>query len=295
MSIPLTNAVWKHSKQKSGGLVVLLAIADYANQEGNAWPAVSTLAKKTRMSPRNVQRWLRKIECDGELLIIPNQSGHRTNTFRVCVCESKLTSKNESSDPDDADVGNGVTPASPIADASVSQSVSEPSIEPSSLSKAASEKIDLIQHAEAKQLFSKLSEDVFGTPLRDSHLPKDIEYWLDRALPLRREDWELIDWFYRLPDDHEVFTMTYSRQSMAALMENLPREIEKVRSIRKRLGLKKLSKKAERESRKEEGWTRERWAALQALFPGAADPGPFELLGRDIREQIDDKVLRTGG
>ena len=54
MSIHVTKAVWDYSKQqKSGALVVLLAIADYANERGMAWPAVSTLARKARMSTRN--------------------------------------------------------------------------------------------------------------------------------------------------------------------------------------------------------------------------------------------------
>jgi hypothetical protein len=130
MSIELTTAVWKHSKQKSGGLLVLLAIADYANKEGIAWPAVSTLAKKTRMSPRNVQRWLRKIEGDGELITIQNQSGHCTNRFRICVRESRLISNSDDCDPrDDAVVRKGMTRLSCIGDVSVGQFVSEPSIE----------------------------------------------------------------------------------------------------------------------------------------------------------------------
>jgi len=73
------------------------------------------------------------------------------------------------------------------------------SVEPYSLPVSHSERCDLIQHVEAKQLFGKLSQDVFGRELRENQWSGDMEYWLDKALPLKRKDWKLIDWFYKLP------------------------------------------------------------------------------------------------
>lgn len=68
MSIRVINAVWKHSRQKkSGVLLILLAIADYTNDDGLAFPAISTLAGKARMSKRNAQRWVCTLERDGEI------------------------------------------------------------------------------------------------------------------------------------------------------------------------------------------------------------------------------------
>jgi pyocin large subunit-like protein len=90
MSIELINAVWKHSQQKkSGALVVLQAIADYANADGIAWPAVATLARKTRMSKQNLQRWLSALQRDGELRILRNQGRHGTNNLQsLCTYTS---------------------------------------------------------------------------------------------------------------------------------------------------------------------------------------------------------------
>src|SRR5881296_2267397 len=86
MSIQLSRAVWEYSRQKkSGALVVLLAIADYVNDDGIAWPAVQTLARKARMSKRNVQRWLKILQADGELKILRNHGRHGSNLYKICL------------------------------------------------------------------------------------------------------------------------------------------------------------------------------------------------------------------
>jgi DNA-binding Lrp family transcriptional regulator len=62
------TAVWEHSQQTLGTRLVVLALADYAHDDGtNAFPSVSTLAKKAHMSERNVQYALRKLEQAGEI------------------------------------------------------------------------------------------------------------------------------------------------------------------------------------------------------------------------------------
>ncbi len=128
MSIELTSAVWKHSRQKSGGLLVLLALADYANADGIAWPAVPTLARKARMSRRNLQRWLSTVERDGELRILRNQGRRGTNIYRICV-PTHCKEKGDAHGTDDVCVAKSVTPVSSTNDASVIQSVSESLIE----------------------------------------------------------------------------------------------------------------------------------------------------------------------
>ena len=128
MSIPASKAVWDCSKQqKSGALVVLLAIANYANHDGIAWPAVSTLARKTRMSKRNVQRWLKALQGDGELKIFRNKGKHGSNLYKVCL---PLAERNTGviHDTNDTNVARCVTPASSTNDADVTQSINESSI-----------------------------------------------------------------------------------------------------------------------------------------------------------------------
>jgi hypothetical protein len=129
MSIHLTSAVWKHSRQKkSGGLLVLLAIADYANERGIAWPAVSTLARKARMSPRNVQRWLRCLERDGELKVLRNQGKCGANIYQIYL---PVGNPAEGDDHVTGDTcgAKPVTQVSSTTDVGVIQSVSESSIQ----------------------------------------------------------------------------------------------------------------------------------------------------------------------
>lgn len=51
---------------------MLLAIADFSDDEGRAYPSVPTLAQKCRMSKRNAQFILRNLEGSGELTIHVN-------------------------------------------------------------------------------------------------------------------------------------------------------------------------------------------------------------------------------
>jgi hypothetical protein len=83
MSIEAMSTVWKHSKRKGSGLLLLLAIADYANDDGAAWPSVDSLAKKCRMSIRNTQTLLTEMAGDGEITIDPQAGPHGTNIYRL--------------------------------------------------------------------------------------------------------------------------------------------------------------------------------------------------------------------
>src|SRR5947208_9033856 len=128
MSIEAISAVWKHSRQKSGGLLVLLALADYTNNEGIAWPALSTLARKIRMSKRNVQRWVRVLEKAGELEVRPNQGRKGSNIYKICLPTIGPHTP-DAGDIHDARVAKAVSPTSVMGDTIVTQSVSEPLLE----------------------------------------------------------------------------------------------------------------------------------------------------------------------
>lgn len=50
-------------------LLIALAIADYSNENGYAWPAIETLAHKARTSTRGAQEACREMEKDGMLRV----------------------------------------------------------------------------------------------------------------------------------------------------------------------------------------------------------------------------------
>lgn len=70
MSIRVMTRVWDHSKASEGALLVLLAIADCAHEDGTgAWPSLAEIGRKARLSERGVRYALRKLEEAGELAI----------------------------------------------------------------------------------------------------------------------------------------------------------------------------------------------------------------------------------
>jgi DNA-binding transcriptional ArsR family regulator len=70
VSIRVMTLVWDAAAVPVGRLLLLLALADAANDEGVCWPSVTTLARKCRTSDRTVQRHLRDLEAAGLLAIV---------------------------------------------------------------------------------------------------------------------------------------------------------------------------------------------------------------------------------
>jgi hypothetical protein len=83
MSIKAMSRVWDESPRKGSALLLLLAIADFANDEGAAWPSVDTLAKKCRMSRRNVQTLAGDLATDGDITIQENAGPNGCNIYRL--------------------------------------------------------------------------------------------------------------------------------------------------------------------------------------------------------------------
>lgn len=87
MSIKVMASVWEHSRQEGTALLMLLAIADNANEYGEAWPGIKSLAEKCRMKERQAQRLIHKLEDAGELKIAIQQGADtptgRTNMYTV--------------------------------------------------------------------------------------------------------------------------------------------------------------------------------------------------------------------
>lgn len=85
MSMEIMTRVWECSKQKGTPLLLMLAIADNANHEGVAFPGVPYLARKTRMSERQVQRVLQTLDDSGELAVVWSAGRKNTNIYYVLV------------------------------------------------------------------------------------------------------------------------------------------------------------------------------------------------------------------
>jgi len=67
MSAKATNWVWEESQSTGSARLVLLALADWANEKGVCFGSYRGLAKKTRLSVATVTRSLRELEAAGEV------------------------------------------------------------------------------------------------------------------------------------------------------------------------------------------------------------------------------------
>lgn len=82
MSIRVMSWVWENSPASGSELLLLLAIADFGDDDGIAFPKVEKLVKKARMSRASVFRSLKSLREDGSLEI--TQRG-RASQYRIIM------------------------------------------------------------------------------------------------------------------------------------------------------------------------------------------------------------------
>lgn len=81
MSIHEMTRVWDHSEQQKTGLLVLLAIADMANNDGIAWPSQDTIAKRARTTRRSIYTIVKACVEAGEIAY----SARRGKQHAYCI------------------------------------------------------------------------------------------------------------------------------------------------------------------------------------------------------------------
>jgi hypothetical protein len=82
------SRVWESSRSRGSELLLLLAIADHANEDGYAYPGIASLARKARMSKRNTRYVLGKLVKAGELIISRGTARRGTNEYRVQIAKT---------------------------------------------------------------------------------------------------------------------------------------------------------------------------------------------------------------
>ena len=75
MSVAATRYVWEQSKAENSDRLVLLALADYADEEGNCFGSWGKLEEKTRLSRATIARAVGRLQESGELIMV--EKGHR--------------------------------------------------------------------------------------------------------------------------------------------------------------------------------------------------------------------------
>ena len=83
MSIRVMAEVWRNGPDGATDCLLMLALADYANDDGECWPSIDGLARKARLSERGVQTALRRLEAAGWLEIETGGGRKRCNLYRI--------------------------------------------------------------------------------------------------------------------------------------------------------------------------------------------------------------------
>ncbi len=77
--------VWDRSRAEGTALLMLLALADFSDDQGNSYPGVPALALKCRMSVRNAGYLLKALQDSGELEVRLNAGIKGTNLYRIVL------------------------------------------------------------------------------------------------------------------------------------------------------------------------------------------------------------------
>jgi hypothetical protein len=91
MSIKVMASVWEHSQASGTDLLVLLALADNANDSGECWPSIGYIARKCRVDKSTIRRRITSLEELGEVIVIrgggkaSTPGGTRSNKYRIVV------------------------------------------------------------------------------------------------------------------------------------------------------------------------------------------------------------------
>lgn len=85
--IDWVTAVWEESQAKGSDLIVALALAQFADRNGDGFPSIATLRDMSRLGTSGVTGAIRNLERLGELEIREAGSGRKANTYRLLLRE----------------------------------------------------------------------------------------------------------------------------------------------------------------------------------------------------------------
>ena len=142
MSIQAVAWVLQHSKETYGDRLVLIALANHADEHGrNAWPSVETLGREAGLTSRQVQRCLRNLEGSGAIREMGiGSKGTHIYALNLAVDKPGDRGGDNMSPPDISALEGATSDASEgVADVARTVLVKQPSREQPSTPGAASE------------------------------------------------------------------------------------------------------------------------------------------------------------
>lgn len=185
MSIRLMSRVWDETRFKGTDLLVLLCLADHANDDGICWPAYDRIAARARCTRRQAIRCVERLIAEGWVTKDgrkPVGKGGYVNIFRVGKRGDILspTKRGDNSDEGGDILGdNGVTPMSPKP--SYESSLKEPVLAQGRASEISFQDLPDIEEVEEVVCSS--------TGLDFTHAAMCAEKWLKAVQGKKLTDW----------------------------------------------------------------------------------------------------------
>ncbi len=107
MSVRVMSRVWEMPDIAGTELLVLLALADFADDSGSCWPSMETIAAKTRLSDRGARKIIRRLEEKGVLICDISRGGRKFSSRYTILTNPEPRSENKPQNPE-PETGNDV-------------------------------------------------------------------------------------------------------------------------------------------------------------------------------------------
>jgi hypothetical protein len=253
MSIKALNWAYKQSRGlNSTSKFVLTALADYANDEGCAYPSQETLSSRTLLNPKTVTVCLQRLVFHG---FIQDTGERKGRTMSVKVYHLNLEAPPKTEELSTPEIG-GAKPGSYPS--------STPEIGGSKLpqKRCIDPPLGTLEPKKRKQL-SKFIDFLLEDPRFDG---LDVEAEVERA----------VEWCKK---KNRAVTERFLENWLLHAEQPLEEDEEGVGSL------------ASEDYYSWEGWTDDRVRALRELWPGALEPPErWDKVSRDVKELIEARV-----
>lgn len=168
MSIKVMTYVWDHSPHTGSDLLMLLALADHANDQGKAWPSIPTLAKKSRVGKRQAIYIIQKLEKAGSISIEHGVGRGHVSVYTIkgaTECTNYQKGATECTIPEEK-----VHPSAPFREEKVHSSVIKGAVECTRtiIEPSLRENLDTNTHAREKKVGKRSSID---------YTPGYLQFW----------------------------------------------------------------------------------------------------------------------
>lgn len=231
MSVKQMTKVWEWSKADGACLLVMLALADHADDDGFCYPGVERIARKCRISGRSVQRHLKEMSEKGELRIESGRGvtvqGGATNRYRIIVSNGEQTQATQRGDRLTPGVNSdeAVTPGAESGDRAMSPKPSgETSDRITPLPPRGGGPSSSIKSKKPTTPFAIRISKIFNRPLNRNWSDKEIKAF--KKLEFHEEDFAIVETYYKSerkrPDN-------YCRRDIQTFLNNYEPEIDRAR------------------------------------------------------------------